>query len=105
SACHASHGVSSQTGTPATNAHLVDFDVSIVKPSTRGPESYRVAGVRTGSCSLSCHGKDHDGAAYSPTATSATALKLRASQGRHTASAAPAVGGGAVHKAAPAPKR
>jgi predicted CXXCH cytochrome family protein len=105
SACHASHGVSSQTGTPASNAHLVDFDVSIVKPSTRGPESYRVAGVRTGSCNLSCHGKDHDNAAYSPTATSATALKLRAAQGRHTASAAPAVGGGAVHKSAAAPKR
>jgi predicted CXXCH cytochrome family protein len=105
SSCHNSHGVSSQNGTAANNAHLVDFDVSIVKPTPRGPESYAVSGFRSGSCNVTCHGKDHAGAAYSPTTTSTAALKLRAMQGRHTATEAPAVAGAGVHRTAPAPKR
>jgi predicted CXXCH cytochrome family protein len=105
SACHNSHGVSSQNGTPANNAHLVDFDVSIVKGTARGPEQYAGAGYRSGSCTLSCHGKEHLGSPYSALPTSATALKLRAAQGKHEAVAAPAISGPAVHRAAPAPKR
>ena len=59
SACHDAHGVSRQGGTPTANAHLVNFDVAIVKPGQGGPPSYRGGGSRTGSCNLSCHGTTH----------------------------------------------
>jgi predicted CXXCH cytochrome family protein len=64
SACHAAHGVSSQAGTPETNAHLVDFDVSIVKPGPAGRREYRTLGPRSGTCTLACHGSTHDGRGY-----------------------------------------
>jgi predicted CXXCH cytochrome family protein len=59
SACHASHGVSSERGTPEENAHLIDFDVSIVQARS-GVRRYRSAGPLHGSCDLTCHGKPHD---------------------------------------------
>lgn len=65
SACHTPHGVASETGSPVENAHLVDFDVSIVQP-LRGERRYRSAGAAAGSCTLSCHGKEHDATPYAP---------------------------------------
>ncbi len=65
-ACHESHGISPVAGNAVNNAHLVDFDVSIVAPSARGLRQYVSSGPRAGSCSLSCHGKDHDGLSYGP---------------------------------------
>ncbi len=59
SACHNAHGISAAAGSPANNAHLVDFDVSIVKPSSRGVRRYTSAGTGAGSCAVSCHGRDH----------------------------------------------
>jgi cytochrome c553 len=59
-ACHASHGVSPVQGNPVNNAHLVDFDVSIVKKGKGGVMRYTSAGYRAGSCALSCHGVEHD---------------------------------------------
>jgi predicted CXXCH cytochrome family protein len=60
STCHAAHGVSAQAGTADANAHLVDFDVSIVRPGSGGLRRYQTLGVGAGSCTLSCHDHDHD---------------------------------------------
>jgi predicted CXXCH cytochrome family protein len=56
--CHDSHGVSAQAGSPQENAHLVNFDTDVVKP-LRGIRRYLSQGVGTGSCNLTCHGRDH----------------------------------------------
>jgi predicted CXXCH cytochrome family protein len=74
SACHAAHGVSALAGTPDANAHLVDFDVTIVK-ALGGVRRYQAGGPGRGSCTLTCHGVDHAGASYAPAA--AAALKRR----------------------------
>jgi predicted CXXCH cytochrome family protein len=66
SACHTAHGVSARRASATgANAHLVDFDTGIVKPFA-GIRRYAAAGAASGNCTLSCHGKDHDGAAYAP---------------------------------------
>lgn len=54
SACHAAHGVSSRRGTPTNNAHLIDFDLSIVRVGATLP-AYTTNGRRSGSCTLQCH--------------------------------------------------
>jgi predicted CXXCH cytochrome family protein len=64
SACHTAHGVSARTGTPSANAHLIDFDTSIVQPSG-GVRRYTSTGVGTGSCTLTCHGESHSNKSYS----------------------------------------
>jgi hypothetical protein len=64
--CHDSHGVSSVQGNATSNAHLVSFDVSVVRPNAKGARSYTAGGPRSGTCALSCHGKEHDEMAYSP---------------------------------------
>ncbi|HEY3448488.1 MAG TPA: cytochrome c3 family protein [Myxococcales bacterium] len=58
-ACHASHGVSSLQGNLQNNAHLIDFDISIARPTERGDLRYTSHGARAGSCSVSCHGATH----------------------------------------------
>lgn len=51
--CHDSHGV-------AENAHLINFNTDYVKASTNSVTiRYTTPGNGTGSCTLSCHGKDH----------------------------------------------
>ena len=62
--CHAAHGVSATAGTPTQNAHLIDFDVSVVRPSRTGALEYDRRGPRSGSCALTCHGAAHDNRAY-----------------------------------------
>lgn len=64
SACHASHGVAATAGNAINNAHLIDFDVSIVKPNPSGLRRYTDLGPGTGSCALVCHGKLHDDRPY-----------------------------------------
>jgi hypothetical protein len=59
SACHDAHGVSSIAGNPRNNAHLISFDLAIVKPGPAGPARYETAGLGHGSCTLSCHGVSH----------------------------------------------
>ena len=61
SVCHDPHGVEE-------NAHLINFDRKVVFPSKtasgdKGP-SYEDLGLRRGSCTLLCHGKDHDDEDY-----------------------------------------
>jgi predicted CXXCH cytochrome family protein len=53
SACHDPHGVS-------TNKHLINFDTAIVT----GARTYTSTGTNTGSCNLTCHGKNHNPYTY-----------------------------------------
>jgi hypothetical protein len=62
--CHASHGVSGPAATPNANAHLIDFDIRVVGRSRSGPPQYDRRGVRSGACSLTCHGSVHDARPY-----------------------------------------
>jgi len=63
SACHAAHGVSATSGTAQANAHLIDFDLSIVQRDA--PTSpYSSTGPRGGSCNLTCHRRRHDAVRY-----------------------------------------
>jgi hypothetical protein len=57
--CHDAHGVSWERGSPQQHAHLVDFDLNVVRPGKSGPPQYQ-ASAPGGSCALSCHGKEHD---------------------------------------------
>ncbi len=69
SACHAPHGVAADgtggvSGT-GSHTHLINFDRRIVQP--RGTNLYPVFndnGTFSGSCTLVCHGEDHDNASY-----------------------------------------
>ena len=66
SACHDSHGVSSAQGTAQHNFGLVNFDTSIVSPDdTTHQISYTHTGV-TGqnTCTLKCHGHNHNASPY-----------------------------------------
>ena len=64
SACHDWHGVSLVQGNPVNNAHLINFDVSIVRPNSVGMRQYQSTGLGHGTCSLNCHGVDHVNLAY-----------------------------------------
>jgi len=64
SACHGAHGVSASAGTPTGNAHLVDFDTTVVRPTQFGIRSYATRGPASGSCALTCHGKEHQDLGY-----------------------------------------
>ena len=64
SACHDWHGVSAMAGSASNHAHLIDFDVSIVRPNAKGARLYQTTVPGRGSCSLSCHNSDHDNRAY-----------------------------------------
>jgi hypothetical protein len=57
--CHDSHGV-------ATVDHLINFNVDYVTPSSNGRLEYRSTGLRSGNCSLTCHGSDHQAKSYNP---------------------------------------
>jgi predicted CXXCH cytochrome family protein len=63
-ACHTWHGVSSMQGNEINNAHLIDFDTSIVSPARSGLTQYATAGSQHGTCTLTCHGVEHVGKAY-----------------------------------------
>ncbi len=59
SACHDGHGVSRETGTDRNNAHLVSFDLGIVRTGRAGMLQYESTGTRAGSCTLTCHDTPH----------------------------------------------
>ena len=63
-ACHAWHGVSLMQGNEINNAHLIDFDVSIVLPSQSGQRQYATLGSKHGTCSLACHAHNHANSSY-----------------------------------------
>jgi predicted CXXCH cytochrome family protein len=62
SVCHDPHGV--LNGNVVNNSHLINFDLSIVGPSSSSVLRYDSTGPRTGTCYLTCHGKDHNPLSY-----------------------------------------
>ncbi len=64
SACHDPHGISHTQGNSTNNAHLINFDVNIVKPHNNGSFRYESTGVFTGRCYLKCHEQNHMGWNY-----------------------------------------
>lgn len=63
SVCHDAHGISSTQGTPMKNSHLINFDTSVVQAEpVTGKLEYVTHGIRSGECTLSCHGAAHGGA-------------------------------------------
>lgn len=58
STCHDPHASSAPM--------LINFDRSIVAPSSSGRLEYRRTGFRQGQCYLTCHGKNHDPYSYAP---------------------------------------
>ncbi len=57
--CHNPHG-------SIQYPHLIDLTSISINPSSSGALSYDDQGDRTGECYLSCHGRDHNPAVYSP---------------------------------------
>lgn len=64
SVCHDSHGITA--GNIINNSHLINFDTSIVGPSSSGNLRYESTGFRSGRCYLECHGVDHNPMEYTP---------------------------------------
>lgn len=64
SACHDAHGIASAQGTTANNARLINFDTNIVSPTSGGVLQYQSLGVFRGTCTLKCHGEDHNNESY-----------------------------------------
>jgi len=63
--CHDPHGISRTEGTPLHNAHLINFDVTVVRPDpVSGRLEYNSEGFRRGSCFLLCHGQPHSPESY-----------------------------------------
>ena len=60
-ACHDPHGISHTQGNSTNNAHLINFDRSIVFPAMNGTLAYESTGVFSGRCYLRCHGQNHMG--------------------------------------------
>jgi predicted CXXCH cytochrome family protein len=57
STCHSSHGV--QTG-----SHLINFNTSYVTPASNGQLNYTSKGNGSGTCTLTCHGREHLAVSY-----------------------------------------
>jgi len=55
--CHDPHGVASEP-------HLINFNRNYVSPSASGRLEFVDRGFSSGSCTLSCHGKDHTDVSY-----------------------------------------
>lgn len=63
SACHDGHGING--GNALNNAHMINFDLSIVGPDPNtGLLKYESTGFRSGRCYLRCHGREHSPATY-----------------------------------------
>lgn len=56
--CHDPHG--------SPNAHLINFNTTYARPNSQGKLAYLSTGIRSGSCAVLCHGKDHIDAPYKP---------------------------------------
>ena len=62
--CHDPHGISAAQGNATNNAHLINFDISVVSPNSSGLLYYESLGTFRGRCYLSCHGKSHNPKSY-----------------------------------------
>ncbi|MBL9120848.1 MAG: hypothetical protein JNL80_13135 [Phycisphaerae bacterium] len=63
SACHDAHGISSLQGNQTNNSNLINFDLSIVQ-TYNGQRKWVDLGLYHGSCTLTCHGEQHNNEDY-----------------------------------------
>ncbi len=64
SACHDPHGISATQGNSTNNSNLINFDITIVQPNSQGSLVFEDTGMFSGSCSLLCHGDNHNQKQY-----------------------------------------
>ncbi|NOY52629.1 MAG: hypothetical protein GXP58_03300 [Deltaproteobacteria bacterium] len=65
SICHDPHGISNSLGNGTNNAHLINFDTTIVTPDPgSGKLEYDSLGTFHVECYLSCHNYDHSPSSY-----------------------------------------
>jgi predicted CXXCH cytochrome family protein len=82
SACHSAHGADAPS--------LVAFDLNIVQPSKQGVRAFSPLGAGSGSCSLSCHGHDHEASSYcAPGVPCSTAVRAMRAPPRPQMSVSP----------------
>ena len=62
--CHDPHGISSTQGNTVNNSRLINFDTTIVLPSSSGARRFESTGTNAGRCYLTCHGKNHNPLSY-----------------------------------------
>ncbi|WP_289053991.1 cytochrome c3 family protein [Carboxylicivirga marina] len=62
--CHDPHGVSEMQGSEMNHSHLINFDLNVVEPRVNGDLHFTDQGYRSGTCSIMCHGKEHDNLGY-----------------------------------------
>ncbi len=62
--CHDPHGISATQGNSINNSKLINFDTSVVTPTTGGVLRYESTGTNHGSCYLNCHGATHNPRTY-----------------------------------------
>lgn len=65
SACHDPHGISAAQGTATNNTHLMNFDITIVRPDpVTGRLEFEDTGIFHGRCYLECHNVRHSPKEY-----------------------------------------
>ncbi len=62
--CHDPHGISSTQGNSTNNTHLINFNIDIVSPNSKGELKFVDRGNFSGECYLRCHGEDHKPKSY-----------------------------------------
>ena len=65
SSCHDPHGVKPSGMTGSDHTHLINFDLSVVQPY-KNQLWFKDLGRFRGSCTLMCHGEEHDNEDYGP---------------------------------------
>ncbi len=64
SACHDAHGVADDGGMTGSHTHLINFDTMVVSKLGSVYPTFNDLGTFSGSCNLTCHGKQHDNLSY-----------------------------------------
>ena len=64
SVCHDPHGISSTQGNSFNNSHLINFDITVVRPDGQGRLQFEDLGRFAGQCFLTCHGEVHSPERY-----------------------------------------
>lgn len=62
--CHDPHGISGTQGNGVNNARLINFDTTVVRPTSSGLLRFESTGTFAGRCYLSCHGENHNPKSY-----------------------------------------
>jgi predicted CXXCH cytochrome family protein len=62
--CHDPHGISGTQGNAVNNSRLINFDTTIVRPSSSGALRFESTGTNRGRCYLTCHGTNHNPLSY-----------------------------------------